>query len=265
MDKQFDGLVVAEKKGVAVITLTRDEAYNTLTLGLISNLKQLLNSMASSADIRVIVIAAEGKAFSTGHDLKEIGKNSEKKFLESLFSECTELMLSIQRQPQPVIGQIQGIATAAGCQLVASCDLVVASRKAQFATNGINNGLYCATPSVPLSRTIQPKHALEMLLTGDFIDAERAMQVGLVNKVVDEEFLQDETLSLAEKLASKSNYALQLGKRSFYNQIGLDLEQAYQKTSTELITNILSEDGQEGVKAFIEKRTPNWKKNSIKK
>ena len=256
MDKQFE---VNEEKGVAIITLIRQEAYNTLTLETLTALKSLLHSMATSNSIRVIVIGAEGKAFSTGHDLKEIGKKSEKKFLETLFAECTELMLSIQRQPQPVIGQVQGIATAAGCQLVASCDLVIASRKAQFATNGINNGLYCATPSVALSRTIQPKHALEMLLTGDFIDAEQAMQLGLVNKVVDEEFLQDETLSLAENLASKSNYALQLGKRSFYNQIGLDLEQAYRATSSELIANILSEDGQEGIKAFIEKRLPKWR------
>tara|TARA_B100000676_G_scaffold159459_1_gene157093 strand:+ start:1114 stop:1893 length:780 start_codon:yes stop_codon:yes gene_type:complete len=259
MDKQFE---VNEEKGVAIITLVRQETYNTLTLGTLTALKTLLHSMATSNSIRVIVIGAEGKAFSTGHDLKEIGKKSEKKFLKALFSECTELMLSIQRQPQPVIAQVQGIATAAGCQLVASCDLVVASRKAQFATNGINNGLYCATPSVALSRTIQPKHALEMLLTGDFIDAERAMQLGLVNKVVDEEFLRDETLSLAENLASKSNYALQLGKRSFYNQIGLNLEQAYQTTSNELITNILSVGGQEGIRAFIEKRSPKWKKTS---
>ncbi len=256
MDKQFE---LREQKGVAVITLVRQETYNTLALDTLSALKNLLHSMATSTSIRVIVIGAEGKAFSTGHDLKEIGKKSEKNFLETLFAECTELMLSIQRQPQPVIGQVQGIATAAGCQLVASCDLVIASRKAQFATNGINNGLYCATPSVALSRTIQPKHALEMLLTGDFIDAEQAMQLGLVNKVVDEEFLQDETLSLAENLASKSNYALQLGKRSFYNQIGLDLEQAYRATSSELIANILSEDGQEGIKAFIEKRAPKWR------
>ena len=259
MDKQFE---VNEEKGVAIITLVRQETYNTLTLGTLTALKTLLHSMATSNSIRVIVIGAEGKAFSTGHDLKEIGKKSEKKFLKALFSECTELMLSIQRHPQPVIAQVQGIATAAGCQLVASCDLVVASRKAQFATNGINNGLYCATPSVALSRTIQPKHALEMLLTGDFIDAERAMQLGLVNKVVDEEFLRDETLSLAENLASKSNYALQLGKRSFYNQIGLNLEQAYQTTSNELITNILSVGGQEGIRAFIEKRSPKWKKTS---
>jgi len=257
MDKQFE---VSEEGGVAIITLVRQETYNTLTLETLSALRNLLDSMATSTNIRVIVIGAEGKAFSTGHDLKEIGKRSERKFLEALFSECTELMLSIQRQPQPVIGQVQGITTAAGCQLVASCDLVIASRKAQFATNGINNGLYCATPSVALSRTIQPKHALEMLLTGDFIDAERAMELGLVNRVVDEEFLQDETLSLAEKLASKSKYALQLGKRSFYKQIGLNLEQAYQTTSTELITNILSEDGQEGIRAFIEKRTPKWEK-----
>ena len=256
MDKQFE---VSEKKGVAIITLVRQKAYNTLTIETLSALKNFLQSVATSTSIRVIIIGAEGKAFSTGHDLKEIGKKREKKFLQSLFSECTDLMLSIQRQPQPVIGQVQGIATAAGCQLVASCDLVVASRKAQFATNGINNGLYCATPSVALSRTIKPKHALEMLLTGDFIDAERAMQLGLVNKVVDEEFLKDETLLLAENLASKSNYALQLGKRSFYNQIGLNPEQAYQTTSTELITNILSEDGQEGIGAFIEKRTPKWK------
>ena len=259
MDKQFE---VNEENGVAIITLVQQETYNTLTLGTLTALKTLLHSMATSNSIRVIVIGAEGKAFSTGHDLKEIGKKSEKKFLKALFSECTELMLSIQRQPQPVIAQVQGIATAAGCQLVASCDLVVASRKAQFATNGINNGLYCATPSVALSRTIQPKHALEMLLTGDFIDAERAMQLGLVNKVVDEEFLRDETLSLAENLASKSNYALQLGKRSFYNQIGLNLEQAYQTTSNELITNILSVGGQEGIRAFIEKRSPKWKKTS---
>ena len=258
MNKQFDGLELHEKEGVAIITLVRNKSYNTLTLKIISALINLLNSLASSDQTRVIVIAADGKAFSTGHDLKEIGKKSEKKFLEKLFSECTNLMLTIRRQPQPVICQVQGIATAAGCQLVASCDLVLASRKAQFATNGINNGLYCATPSVALSRTIKPKHALEMLLSGDFINAERAMELGLVNKVFDDESLQKETLALAEKLAAKSPYALQLGKRSFYEQIGLDLDEAYKKTSAQLIANILSKDGQEGISAFIQKREPKW-------
>ncbi len=256
--KDFDGIRISEANGVATVVLARPDAYNTLTLELISEITDCLKKIDSSNSTRVIILAAEGKAFSTGHDLKEIKKKNNKPFLNELFTKCSNMMMLIRQMRQPVIAQVQGIATAAGCQLVASCDLVIASEDAKFATNGINNGLYCATPSVAVSRAIKPKHALEMLLLGDFIDATRAAELGLVNRVAPTGLLQKETQTLAKQLVSKSQYALQLGKRSFYEQIGLDIERAYEKTSDELISNILSSDGQEGIEAFTQKRKPNW-------
>jgi enoyl-CoA hydratase/carnithine racemase len=243
---------------VAKLTLNRPDKYNTLTESVIQIITDNLNDIAQREDIHVVIIKSIGKAFSTGHDLKDMHANNDENYFRMLLTNCSKMMLRINTIPQPVIAQVQGIATAAGCQLVAACDLAVASRNAQFATNGISNGLYCATPAVALSRVVSKKHALEMLLTGSFISAQRAAEIGLINSVVAEELLDSETSALAEKIAGKSSFTSRLGKRSFYEQIGKNLPDAYEQTSEDLVCNLLSTDGQEGLSAFLEKRPPKW-------
>ncbi len=244
--------------GIATLTLNRPQRYNTLTAGVIAALQGHLDAIAADPAIRVVIVAATGKAFSTGHDMKDMHAQREEAYYRTLLADCSRMMQSIVALPQPVIAAVQGIATAAGCQLVASCDLAVAARSARFATNGIRNGLYCATPSVALSRVVARKHALEMLLTGDFISAERAAEIGLVNHVVDDAALAEESRALAARIAANSPYAVRLGKASYYRQAALPLDAAYRGTSEDLVCNLLSEDGQEGVNAFVEKRTPRW-------
>ncbi len=246
------------KDGIATLTLNRPSRYNTLTGDVIATLSAHLAAIAASNEVRVVIIASTGKAFSTGHDLKEMNANRDESFYRRLLADCSRMMQAIVALPQPVIAQVQGIATAAGCQLVASCDLAIAGRSARFATNGIANGLYCATPSVALSRVVHRKHALEMLLTGDFIDAARAAEIGLVNHVVDDADLAQTTRDLAGRIAEKSQYAVRLGKASFYRQIDQGLDSAYRGTSQELVCNLLATDGIEGLNAFIEKRPPQW-------
>jgi enoyl-CoA hydratase/carnithine racemase len=246
------------KDGIATLTLNRPSRYNTLTSGVIAALSDHLAAIAASNEVRVVIIASTGKAFSTGHDLKEMNANRDEAFYRRLLADCSRMMQAIVALPQPVIAQVQGIATAAGCQLVASCDLAVAARGARFATNGIQNGLYCATPSVALSRVVQRKHALEMLLTGDFIDAARAEEIGLVNRVVDDAELAQTTRALASRIADKSQFAVRLGKASFYRQVDQGLDSAYRGTSEELVCNLLAADGIEGLNAFIQKRAPKW-------
>ena len=244
--------------GIATLTLNRAARYNTLTSAVIAALSARLTEIAASDEVRIVIIAATGKAFSTGHDLKEMNANRDEAFYRRLLADCSRMMQTIVALPQPVIAQVQGIATAAGCQLVASCDLAVAASSARFATNGIQNGLYCATPSVALSRVVARKHALEMLLTGDFIDAARAAEIGLVNHVVDDASLAASTRALATRIADKSQYAVRLGKASFYRQVEQGLDSAYRGTSEELVCNLLASDGVEGLNAFIEKRAPQW-------
>lgn len=245
--------------GIATLTLNRAARYNTLTSEVLSVLSARLAAIADNDGVRVVIIAATGNAFSTGHDLKEMNANRDAAFYRQLLAACSRMMQTIVALPQPVIAQVQGIATAAGCQLVASCDLAVAARSARFATNGITNGLYCATPSVALSRVVAQKHALEMLLTGDFIDAQRAAEIGLVNHVVDDAELVAATRALAGRIADKSQYAVRLGKASFYRQLEQGLDSAYRGTSEELVCNLLADDGLEGLNAFIEKRPPIWR------
>ena len=244
--------------GIATLTLNRAARYNTLSSDVIAMLSMRLTEIAASDAVRVVIIAATGKAFSTGHDLKEMNAHRNEAYYRRLLADCSRMMQAIVALPQPVIAQVQGIATAAGCQLVASCDLAVAASSARFATNGIQNGLYCATPSVALSRVVQRKHALEMLLTGDFIDAARAEEIGLVNRVVDDADLEQATRALAGRIAEKSQYAVRLGKASFYRQVEQGLDSAYRGTSEELVCNLLASDGVEGLNAFIDKRAPRW-------
>lgn len=247
-----------DRDGIATLTLNRPQRYNTLTAGVIEALQSALDAIAGDASVRVVVIAAAGKAFSTGHDLKDMHRHNDEAYYRQLLGDCSRMMQSIVALPQPVIASVQGIATAAGCQLVATCDLALAAASARFATNGIANGLYCATPSVAVSRVVPRKHALEMLFTGDFIDAERAAAIGLVNRVVPDAELEQATRALAARIAEKSAFAMRLGKASFYRQVNQPLDAAYRSTSEDLVCNLLAADGQEGMSAFIEKRKPTW-------
>ncbi|MEQ8234891.1 MAG: enoyl-CoA hydratase [Gammaproteobacteria bacterium] len=253
-----DGVTCDVTDGIATLTLARPQRFNTLTSEVIAALSAHLAAIADNADARVVILASTGKAFSTGHDLKEMNAHREEAFYRRLLADCSRMMQAIVALPQPVIAQVQGIATAAGCQLVATCDLAVAAASARFATNGIQNGLYCATPAVALSRVVARKHALEMLLTGDFIDAARAAEIGLVNHVVDDSALAAETRALAARIADKSQFAVRLGKVSYYRQANQGLDTAYRGASEDLVCNLMSADGQEGIDAFIEKRKPTW-------
>ena len=244
--------------GVATLTLNRPEKFNTLSNEMLDALTAALRDLAADPVTRVVVIAAHGKAFCTGHDLKELRANRSEAFYQSVLAKCSAMMQAVVNLPQPVIAQVQGIATAAGCQLVASCDLAVAADDARFATSGINYGLFCATPAVAISRTVSRKHALEMLYTGDFISAARAAEIGLINRAVPAAALEAETRALARSIAAKSGYAIRLGKQSFHAQANQPLDGAYRCASADLVRNLLAEDGIEGVDAFFEKRTPRY-------
>ncbi|MBI4693277.1 MAG: enoyl-CoA hydratase [Gammaproteobacteria bacterium] len=247
--------------GIATLTLNRPERYNTLAEETITALSQSLEAIAGDASVRVVVIASTGKAFSTGHDMKQMRANRNEAYLKKLLADCSAMMQAIVRLPQPVIAQVQGIATAAGCQLVASCDLAIAAQSSRFATSGINYGLFCATPAVALSRTVARKHALEMLFTGNFVDAETAARIGLINRAVPDERLEAEVLELATAIARKSGYAVKLGKASYYAQADQPLDAAYRCASADLVRNLLAKDGVEGVDAFFEKREPKFEQD----
>ncbi len=244
--------------GIATLTFNRPERYNTLTSEMIAAFNAELATIADDLAVRVVVIASTGRAFCTGHDLKEMRSAHHQTFLNQLLGDCSRLMQTIVALPQPVIAKVQGIATAAGCQLVASCDLAIAAHSARFATSGINYGLFCATPAVALSRTVARKHALEMLFTGDFIDAETAARIGLINRAVDDAQLDAEVQVLATKLAHKASAALKRGKALFYQQADQPLDAAYRAAAAELVHNILTPDGLEGLNAFVEKRAPRF-------
>ena len=248
---------------VATIALTRPEVRNALSLDVIDALLAAYTAIASDQSVRVVLLEAEAPVFSAGHDLKELTANRADKdagrgFFETVFSRCSELMKRIVELPQPVIVAVEGVATAAGCQLVASCDLAVAGATARFATPGVNIGLFCSTPAVALSRVVAPKHALEMLLTGDLIDAETAERIGLVNRVVPAGEAARTARVLADRIASKSPTALRLGKRAFHTQRSLSLDEAYKLASGVMVENMLTEDAAEGIDAFLAKRPPKW-------
>ena len=250
-------------RGILRLTLNNVKHQNTLSEAMMELLKKELLDVASNESIRVVILAANGPIFCAGHDLKEIteARNNEDSghaYFKNLFSTCSEVMQLIVNNPKPIIAEINGIATAAGCQLVASCDLAIASDEAKFATPGVNIGLFCSTPMVALSRNISNKHAMEMLLTGDMIGAKKAAEIGLINNNVASKNLEQETLKLAKKVSGKSSMTLKIGKQAFYAQSSLDLSKAYKYTSKVMLENILKDDAKEGIKAFIKKYNPEW-------
>jgi len=248
-----------DARGVITLTLDRPQSFNALSEGMLAALQAELDAVAADETARAVVIAATGKAFCAGHDLKEMRATPSLPYYEALFAQCARMMLTIQRLPVPVIARVQGIATAAGCQLVAACDLAVASDTARFATPGVNIGLFCSTPMVPISRSIGRKRVLEMLLTGDMIDAATALDWGLVNRVVPPEQLDAATTALAERIVRASPYVVALGKRAFYAQEAMDETEAYALTCGVMVENAQAADAAEGMHAFLEKRAPSWR------
>jgi len=248
---------------VAVLTLQNPQKLNALSDAMLAALKAALSQAGDDARVRVVVIRGTGKAFCAGHDLKEMqaGRAAPDKgaaYFADLFARCAEVMQMIPALPQPVIAQVHGIATAAGCQLVASCDMAVAASDARFGVNGVNIGLFCSTPMVALTRNLPRKAAFEMLTTGQFIPAARALELGLVNRIATPEDLETETMALAQTVAGKLGAAVRIGKRAFYDQITLPLDQAYALTGRVMVENMLARDTSEGIQAFIEKRAPDW-------
>ncbi|WP_170548809.1 MULTISPECIES: enoyl-CoA hydratase [Ruegeria] len=248
---------------VATLTMNAPDRLNALSDEMLAALQSEFDSLRDDSAIRAVILRGKGKAFCAGHDLKQMtaGRQAEdggKAYFQGLFARCTQMMLSIRALPQPVIAQVHGIATAAGCQLVATCDLAVAAEGTRFGVNGVNIGLFCSTPMVALSRNISRKRAFEMLTTGDFISAETAAELGLINRVVPEMLLEHETVSLADQLAAKLGSAVKIGKQAFYKQLEMPLEQAYDYTGDVMAQNMLHRDTEEGISAFIEKRPPNW-------
>jgi len=251
-------VLMTRNGAVATVTMNRGAQLNPLSEQMIVALQEQFKLLGSDQSVRVIVLAAEGKAFCAGHDLKQMRAHPSQQYYKSLFDRCSKLMLQIQRLPQPVIARVQGIATAAGCQLVSMCDLAVASDDARFAVSGINYGLFCSTPSVGLSRNVSRKQAMEMLLTGDFIDAQTALQRGLINRVASAEALDTEIASLCASIVAKPSQSVALGKQLFYKQLEMGVDAAYQLAGQTMACNMMDEAAQEGVQAFIEKRAPDW-------
>ena len=252
-------LRVRDARSVVTLTLNRPHAFNALSQAMLGQLQAELDAIASDESVRVVVISAKGKAFCAGHDLKEMRADPSLEYYERLFTQCSDLMLTIQRLPVPVIARVEGIATAAGCQLVAMCDLAVASSTARFAVSGVNVGLFCSTPGVALSRNILRKPAFEMLVTGEFIGAGEAKARGLVNRVAEPEQLDSELEKLVAAILSKPRVAVAMGKEFFYRQAELGIEAAYKAASQTMACNMMEGAALEGVQAFIEKRPPHWK------
>jgi enoyl-CoA hydratase/carnithine racemase len=257
--KQPVVLRTQDARGVVILTLNRPQAFNALSETMLSELQRELDAIVGDEAVSVVVIGAAGKAFCAGHDLKEMRADPSPEHYQRLFTHCSDVMLSIQRLPVPVIARVQGIATAAGCQLVAMCDLAVASSVARFAVSGVNVGLFCSTPGVALSRNVLRKAAFEMLVTGEFISAEEAKARGLINRIAEPEQLDGELEKLVATILAKPRVAVAMGKEFFYRQAELDIEAAYQAASQVMACNMMDEAALEGVQAFIEKRPPRWK------
>ncbi|HUL45537.1 MAG TPA: enoyl-CoA hydratase [Steroidobacteraceae bacterium] len=247
-----------DSRGVVRLTLNRPQAYNALSEALLGALQLELDSIANDESVRVVVLAGEGKAFCAGHDLREMRAEPSQDYYQRLFAQCSRMMLTLIRLPVPVIARVQGIATAAGCQLVAQCDLAVAASTARFAVSGVNLGLFCSTPAVPLSRNVSRKRAFEMLVTGDFIDAQEALARGLVNRVAEPAQLEAEIERLVASIVAKPRVAVAMGKEVFYRQAELGLASAYEAAGETMACNMMEEAALEGVQAFIEKRPPRW-------
>ena len=252
-------LMTQDARGVVRITLNDPQRFNALSSEMLTELQTALDAVAQNEQARVVVLAAEGKAFCAGHNLKDMAAHSELAYYQQLFAQCSRMMLSIQKLPVPVIARVQGIATAAGCQLVAQCDLAVASSDARFATSGIQYGLFCSTPSVPLVRNMPIKQSMEMLLTGDFIDAQTAMHYGLLNRVASPDELDYVVEALVVAIVSKPRIAIQMGKELVYRQREMGLEPAYQLAGQTMAINMMDTDAQEGAQAFAQKRKPQWR------
>lgn len=262
---QVTELLILKSKasGVATLTLNSPDSYNALSTAMLTALRAELAALAKDDETRVVVLKAAGKAFCAGHDLKEMqaarqAPDKGRAFYKELFDICAEVMQMIPALPQPVIASVHGVATAAGCQLVASCDMAIAAPGVRFGVNGVNIGLFCSTPMVALSRNVPRKIAFEMLTTGQFIDSARAAEVGLVNRVVPADRLAEETHALAALVAGKLTAAVKIGKRAFYDQMAMPLADAYTHTGQVMVENMLWRDTEEGINAFLEKRTPDW-------
>jgi len=251
-------LLVDVADGIATVTLNRPGQFNALSGALIGELQSALDRIAVDRGVRVVVLAATGRGFCAGHDLKEIKAMAAVEEVEALFARCSRMMVTITRLPQPVIARVHGLATAAGCQLVATCDLAVASESATFATPGVNIGAFCSTPGVALGRAVGRKHAMELLLTGAPISAARAHDIGLVNRVVPAEILDAEVSAMATLIASRSSSAIASGKALFYRQLALPLDDAYAVAGHSIACDFFTDDGKEGVDAFLGKRAPIW-------
>jgi len=250
-------LLYEQTGGIAILTLNNPEKRHALSSPLLEALKHQLDQIRNDSSVRVVVLRSEGPVFSSGHDLRELVGGDEEGYT-GIFAVCTEVMEAIRTLPQPVIAQVQGLATAAGCQLVATCDLAIASETASFATPGVQIGLFCTTPGVAVSRAIQTKKAMEMLLTGTPIPAQEALEHGLINRVVPPEELEEQVMSLARQICDASSHTMAIGKQAFYRQLDLDVPAAYELAQRVMVENLLAEDAQEGITAFLEKRPPKW-------
>jgi len=252
-------LLRADAGGVATLTLNRPAQYNAINRAMLGELQIALDAIGQDDSVRIVVLAGAGRAFSPGHDLKEMLANSTEEFIGDLFRSCCEVMLTLRRLPQPVIARVHGIATAAGCQLVATCDLAIASEDCRFATSGVKYGLFCSTPGFAVARNVSRKHSMEMLLTGRFVDAATAERWGLINRAVPLASLDAEVMGLVNDLAKLSRYALRIGKEGFYKQVEATQSDAYQMMAEAISCNAVAPDGQEGIAAFVEKRQPVWR------
>ena len=248
-----------EENGVATITLNRPKQFNALSEAMLATLQEKLEAIAENEAVRLVILQGAGKVFCAGHDLKEMIDTRKEAYYQTLFKQCSNMMMTLNQMPQPVIARIHGIATAAGCQLVAACDLAVAAYDTRFATSGINIGLFCSTPAVPVSRNIPRKQAMELLLTGDFIDAQTALRWGLVNRTVHLDNLDEEVKKLADSILAKSSVAVFTGKKMFYKQLELNMKDAYAYAGEIMACNMMAEDVTEGVDAFINKRQAVWR------
>lgn len=254
-----DLVLRTDTDGISHLQLNRPKSYNALSIDCMNMLREKTESISNDSSIKAVIISGAGRGFCAGHDMKEMRANPERKFYKLTFDTCVEMMMSIINCPKPVIAKVHGIATAAGCQLVSTCDLAVADENSKFATPGVNIGLFCSTPMVAVSRNVSRKHAMEMLLTGDFISAERAYEIGLINRFVPEGELDKAAMDLALKISSKSPLTLKIGKEAFYNQLDRDIYGAYEYCSRVMVDNMMARDAEEGIDAFLEKREPVWK------